>query len=127
MPLTISRHRSLIRVTGAGFFTMDEVHEHFVKLAIALAEEHLRGRVARVIVDLRLAQTQSQDVASYIRFKTNTMYADTDLVGIVVPSPLLRSQLKRIHAERRNFGIFLDQVEASRFVLQCTSRLDTAV
>lgn len=127
MPLTISRHRSLIRVTGTGFFTMDEVHEHFVELAIALAEGHLRGRVARVIVDLRFAQTQAQDVASYIRFKTNTLYADTDLVGIVVSSSLLRSQLKRIHGEQPNFGVFLDQVEASRFVLQGASRLDAAV
>jgi hypothetical protein len=117
MTLTISHHRSLVRVTGVGFFTLTEARAHFDELALTLTRERSPGRGARVLVDLRLAQTQAQEVATYISERTAALYTAADRVGIVVASPLLRTQLRRVHQTQSNFGVFLDQVEATAFIL----------
>lgn len=98
LAITTEDEPGIVRVTGRGLWTPDEVDSHFDELdPILQAERRARGG-ALVLVDLHGAPVQPIAVADRIRFHTSRMYRPEDRVAIIVRSSFVKVQMKRAAA-----------------------------
>ena len=104
----------LLRVRGVGFFTTEGAGSHFDELSRQLAAVRSRGTV-KVLVDLREAVVQSQEVAAFISSRTASIYGPSDRVAILVGTMLQKVQMQRTHADK-GFGVFIDEADALAFL-----------
>lgn len=87
---------SFIRVTGRGFWTVEEIDAHFAELELALDASRQSLGAATVLVDLRDAPVQTAAVTERLGWWTGRLYQAQDRVAIILASSLLKSQMRRI-------------------------------
>lgn len=108
----------LIRGEAEGFWQLDMTRQHIAAWVKCVRRIHAEGKPARVVADLRRAQTQSQEVASLVQRETAGLYRDGDRIAVVLPAGLLKTQIRRILSSEVS-GYFADIDEAERWALCC--------
>lgn len=115
---TVDWSLGLIRGEAEGFWRLDMTAQHVAAWIRCVRRIHAEGRPARVIADLRRAQTQSQEVASFVQREIAGLYRADDRVALVLRSGLLKTQIRRILANDVS-RYFDDTEEAERWALEC--------
>jgi hypothetical protein len=111
----VDHKAGLISVEGSGFWTMDQARDHFVRLDASIRElRAARGQV-RVLVDLRDAAPQAQEVAAIVREATGRLYTERDHIAIVIREGISRMQMQRL-TQALNAQMFDDPVSAVRWL-----------
>jgi len=105
--------RGVIRVAAQGFWSVKQATDHFNQLSASVRDLHGRGIKVSVIVDLRGADAQGQDVAKLLSEDGTGIYRAGDKVAMVVPSSLVKLQLRRVvEVEFHQFFLTLEEAEA---------------
>ena len=86
--------RGLVRVTGSGFWSAEQITAHFVELEGVMHRIRRDTGHVRVLVDLREAAVQSQETAAIIGERTRRIYAAADRAAVVVARGLLAMQIR---------------------------------
>jgi hypothetical protein len=108
----------LIRGEAEGFWRLDMTAQHVAAWAKCVRRIHAEGKPARAVADLRRAQTQSQEVASLVQREIADLYREGDRVAVVLPSGLLKTQIRRILSSEVS-RYFDDIDDAERWALGC--------
>lgn len=106
----------IVSVFASGFWSADDLESHFADLRTAVKEVRERFGIARVLVDLRASQVQSQEVFNQLREVTGAIYRDRDRIAIVAGSTLLKMQMRRLDA-RAGRAAFADPASARDWLL----------
>jgi hypothetical protein len=115
---TVDWSLGLIRGEADGFWRLDMTAQHVAAWIRCVRRIHADGRHARVVADLRHAQTQSQEVASLVQREIAGLYRAGDRVAVVLPCGLLKTQIRRILAN--DVSRYFDDIEeAERWALEC--------
>jgi hypothetical protein len=96
----------IIRITGAGMWTIDYVDVHFAELAVLIDRVRTQNGEVLALVDLSRALVQTAEVAERIHRATARLYGAGDRVALVVQSFLLKAQMKRV-TWKENTAIFV--------------------
>jgi hypothetical protein len=94
--IAIDLRTDVIRVVGTGFWTVQDVDNHFQKLGEIVRSVRRSKKQVRVMVDLRGSAVQAPIVIDRIGPMTSATYMENDRVAIVVGSSLAKSQMRRI-------------------------------
>lgn len=95
-----------------GFLTSKTATAHFKQWADTVRDLHRRHLPVRILVDLRQASAQSQEVADLIDRAVADIYRSRDRIAMVVPHAILRMQMRRVTDMNHKFFDALDPAEA---------------
>lgn len=84
----------IIRVTGSGMWTPEEVAAHFSELDGVVKAARARHGMARVLVDLRDAPVQTQETAAALGIWTSSVYQPIDRVATICSATLVTMQIR---------------------------------
>lgn len=96
MTFTVDWPKGIMRCLSTGFWSLKQSEEHFRFYVACVREIHRRGLPALIVVDLRDADAQSQEVAETIRSAVDGLYKPGDRIAMVVESSVTKIQMRRV-------------------------------
>jgi hypothetical protein len=88
----------MIRGRGEGFWSMQQTTAHFRRWVDCVRTIQSAGLRVRVMADLRKSQTQSREVADFLRQALEGIYRPEDRIAMIVSNSLVKMQMRRLLA-----------------------------
>jgi hypothetical protein len=86
----------LIRIVATGFWSRRQTTEHFAAYRQWAERIHASGLCLSLIVDMREAPPQSQEIADILRRGTTGTYRPGDRCAMIVASSIAKLQMRRV-------------------------------
>jgi hypothetical protein len=116
---TVDWASGVIRGRGEGFWSMKQTTDHFRRWVDCVRTIQSTRLRVRIVADLRRSQTQSREVADFLRQALEGIYRPKDRIAMVVSNSLVKMQMRRLLAsDIREY--FLSPAEAEAWLATFT-------
>lgn len=112
MAFVVDWPRGTIRCLSSGFWSCDQAKRHFEAYVSCVREIHRRGTPAYIVVDLRTAAAQSQQVTTILHDAVEGLYKPGDRIAMVMGNSVAKMQMRRLlQPEYHEFFLSLNAAE----------------